>query len=170
MSPSRRTSTFICSAECGRGDLSYEGIGNSHTQRSRFTQTFGCFSSSVTGTARLYGREVDKYEVETGQPQGQYKRSGPGENATSLGLTSTSALVPVADIIPPARSVSVDRAVAQRWQPIGKLRRSFLSDCLKLRLLLVVQRGIEGLERGAHQMDRLQHVSEPHLHCVKAGG
>lgn len=30
MSPSRRTSTLICSAECGRRDGSYEGIGDSH--------------------------------------------------------------------------------------------------------------------------------------------
>ena len=30
MSPSRRTSALICSAECGRRDRSYEGIGDFH--------------------------------------------------------------------------------------------------------------------------------------------
>ena len=52
----------------------------------------------------------------------------------------------------------------------GKLRRSFLSDRLELRLLLVAQRSIEALERGAHQMDRALHSFEPPLHCVKASG
>src|ERR1700730_2189965 len=52
----------------------------------------------------------------------------------------------------------------------GKSRRSFLSDRLELRLLLVAQRRIEVLERGAHQIDRLLHGSEPPVHCVKASG
>jgi hypothetical protein len=52
----------------------------------------------------------------------------------------------------------------------GKLRRSFLSDRLELRLLLVAQRSIEALERGTHQMDRSLHGFEPALHCVKASG
>src|SRR3981189_486494 len=52
----------------------------------------------------------------------------------------------------------------------GKLRRSLLSDRLELRLLLVAQRSIEALERGAHQMDRALHSFEPPLHCVKRSG
>jgi hypothetical protein len=52
----------------------------------------------------------------------------------------------------------------------GKLRRSFLSDRLELRLLLVAQRSIEALERGAHQIDRSLHGFEPPVHCVKASG
>src|SRR5713226_613415 len=51
-----------------------------------------------------------------------------------------------------------------------KLRRSLLSDRLELRLLLVAQRSIEVLERGAHQIDRLLHGTEPPVHCVKASG
>jgi hypothetical protein len=51
-----------------------------------------------------------------------------------------------------------------------KLRRSLLSDRLELRLLLVAQRSIKVLERGAHQMDRLLHGIEPPVHCVKANG
>ena len=53
---------------------------------------------------------------------------------------------------------------------IGKLRRSFLSDRLELRLLLVAQRSMEALERGAHQIDRLLHGGEPPVHCVKTSG
>ena len=53
---------------------------------------------------------------------------------------------------------------------IGKLRRSFLSDRLELRLLLVAQRSMEALKRGAHQMDRLLHGGEPPVHCVKTSG
>ncbi len=52
----------------------------------------------------------------------------------------------------------------------GKLRRSFLSDRLELRLLLVAQRSVEALKRGAHQMDRSLHGFEPPFHCVKASG
>jgi hypothetical protein len=51
-----------------------------------------------------------------------------------------------------------------------KLRRSLLSDRLELRLLLVAQRSIKVLERGAHQMDRLLHGIKPPVHCVKANG
>jgi hypothetical protein len=51
-----------------------------------------------------------------------------------------------------------------------KLRRSFLSDRLELRLLLVAQRRIEVPERGAHQADRLQHGFEPPIQCVQASG
>src|SRR6266700_376162 len=52
----------------------------------------------------------------------------------------------------------------------GKLRRSFLSDRLELRLLLVAQRSIEAFERGAHQTDRSLHGFKPPLHGVKASG
>jgi hypothetical protein len=51
-----------------------------------------------------------------------------------------------------------------------KLRCSFLSNRLELRFLLVAQRRIEALERGAHQMDRPLHGIEPTLRCVKASG
>src|ERR1700692_2340517 len=52
----------------------------------------------------------------------------------------------------------------------GKLGRSFLSDRLELRLLLVAQRSIEGLERVAHQIERLLHGAEPTVYRVKANG
>ena len=52
----------------------------------------------------------------------------------------------------------------------GKLRRSFLSDRLELRPLLVAQRSIEAFERGAHQTDRSLHGFESPLHGVKASG
>jgi hypothetical protein len=53
---------------------------------------------------------------------------------------------------------------------IGKLRRSFLSDRLELRLLLVAQRSMEALDRGAHQIDRLLHGGEPPVHGVETSG
>src|SRR6202022_4579975 len=42
-----------------------------------------------------------------------------------------------------------------------RLRRSSWTDRLELRLLLIAERGIEILKRGAHQLDRLQHGIEP---------
>src|SRR5882724_11258761 len=41
------------------------------------------------------------------------------------------------------------------------LRRSPGSNGLELRLLLIAERGIEILKRGAHQLDCLQHGIEP---------
>src|ERR1700730_2935608 len=59
-----------------------------------------------------------------------------------------------------------DSAIARDW----KLRRSFLSDRLELRLLLVAQLRIEVPERGADQIDRLLHRSEPPVHGIEASG
>src|SRR5437868_15097282 len=52
----------------------------------------------------------------------------------------------------------------------GKLRRSFLSDRLELRLLLVAQRRIEVLERSGDQIDGLPHGLEPPVHRVQTSG
>jgi hypothetical protein len=52
----------------------YDGVWGAHVRRlecglDKFTQTLGRFSSSVTGTVRLYGREVDQYVVKIGDPK-----------------------------------------------------------------------------------------------------
>jgi len=51
-----------------------------------------------------------------------------------------------------------------------KLCRSFLPDGLELCLLLVAERTIKALERGAHHTDRLLHGIEPTVHSIKANG
>jgi hypothetical protein len=59
----------------------------------KFTQTLGRFSSSVTGTVHLYGREVDQYVVKSATQKFELTTSGLPDKKTISVPVGTSQKV-----------------------------------------------------------------------------